>query len=85
MILVITTVEGVTGATVSGTEKTDDSCRRVFIETSVLARRDVGLKIIGSGSTTNVEDFELVINCKPVVAGAEDVAGMETSPLVNLS
>ena len=59
----------------------DDNRRGVFRETSVLVIREVGPVIIGSKSTTSVEDLELIISCKQVVARAEDVAGMETGPL----
>jgi len=51
----------------------------------VLAIRDVGLVIIGSDSTTSVGGFVLGITFKPVVTGAEDVARMETGPLVGSS
>ena len=85
MSLVVTIVEGITRATVSGTEETDSSRRGVFIETSMLAIKEVGLVIIGSGSTTSVGKFRLIVTCKPVVAGAEDVTGMETGLLVTSS
>ena len=77
-------VEGVVGAVVSGKGETS-SIREVFIETSVLATREVRLVIMASGSRTSVGESGLVITIKPVVAEAESVAGMETSPLVNLS
>jgi len=86
VILVVTIIEGIAGAAVSGTEETSSSSRGgVFIETIVLATREVGLVIIGFGSTTSVGEFWLVITCKPVVARAEDVAGMETGLLVDSS
>ena len=46
--------------------------QRSLRETSVLATKEVGLVIIGSGSTSIVGNFELIIICKPVIAGAED-------------
>ena len=81
----VTIIEDIAGATVSGTEETDGSRKGVFREISVLATREVGLIIIRSRSITSIGDFELIINCKLVVARAEDVAGMETGPLVNSS
>ena len=55
------------------------------MKTSVLATREVGLVIIESGLTISVGDLELITSCKPEVAGAEDVAGMEIGPLVDSS
>jgi len=81
--LVVTIVEGVTRATVSGTKGTDDNHKGVFIDTSVLATKEAVLVIIGSRSTTSAGDFKLIINSKPVVAEAKNVVGMETGPLVD--
>ena len=84
-MLVVTIIKGIMGATVSGMEDIDGNRRVVFRETSVLATKEVGLVIIGSRSTASVGDFELIISCKPVVVGAENVAGMEISWLVSSS
>jgi len=85
MILVVTIVEGIVGAAISGIGETGCNQGEVFIETSVLATREVGLVIIRSDSITSVREFGLVITFKSVVAGADDVGGMETSPLVGSS
>ena len=58
-------------AAVSGTGKTGNSRGGLFIETSVLATREVRLVIMGSNLTTSVGESGLVITTKPVVAGAE--------------
>jgi len=76
--LVVTIVKRVAGTTINGMEGTDCSCGGVFMETSVLATREVGLVIIESGSTTSIRDLELITSCKPEVAGDEDNAKMET-------
>ena len=55
------------------------------METSVLATKGVGLSIIESGSTSSMEDLELITSFKSKVAGAKDVAGMKTSSLVDSS
>ena len=75
----VTIIESVTGATINGIEEVDDSRKGVFMKTSVLAIREVGLVIIESGLTTSVGDLELITSCKTEVSGAEDVTGMETS------
>ena len=72
MILVATRVKGVAEAAVSRTEETSTNSRGgLFIETSVLATREVRLVIMGSSLTTSVGESGLVITTKPVVAGAE--------------
>ena len=53
------------------------------MKTSILATKEVGLVIIESESITSVGDLELITSCKAEVAGAEDVAGMETGSLVD--
>ena len=80
--LVVIIVAGVMGAIVNGMEGTDGSCKRVFMETGVLATREVGLVIIESGSIVSVGDLELITICKPEVAGAEDVVGMKIGSLL---
>ena len=80
--MVVTIVEGVAGTAVSTTEKTDSSRGGVFIETSVLATREVGLVIIESRPITDIGDLEKIANCKPEVARIEDIVGMKTGSLV---
>ena len=80
--LVVTIVEGVAGVVVCQTEEIGSSRRGVFMETSVLAIREVGMVIIGSSSTTSVGESGLVITFKPVAAGVKDVAGVKTGSLV---
>ena len=80
----VTNVEGVTGATVNGTEEIGSS-RGVFIKTNVLATREVGLVIMGSGSTISVGESGLVITFKAVAAGIGDVVGVKIDSLVNSS
>jgi len=65
----VTIVEGVTRATVNGTEGSDDSRGGVFMETSILATIEVRLVIIESGSTTSIGDIELITSFKLEVAG----------------
>ena len=83
--LVLTIFEGIVGAAFSKSEETDDSRRGVFMKTSVLATREVGLVIIESGLTISVGDLELITSCKPEVARAKDAVGMETGSLVDSS
>ena len=45
---------------------------------SVVATREIGLVIIGSGSTTSGGEHGLVISAKPIVTRTGDVAGAET-------
>ena len=78
-------VEGVAGAVVSATEEIGSSRGGIFIETSVLATRKVGLVIIGFGSTTSVRESGLVVTFKPVATGIGDMAGVETGSLVDSS
>ena len=51
------------------------------METSVLATREVGLVIMGSGSTTNVGEYRPVITIKPVAARIGDAVGVKTGSL----
>ena len=55
------------------------------METSVLATREAGLVIMGSGSTTSVGESGLVLTFKPVEDGIGDVAGVEIGSLVDSS
>ena len=82
--MVVMIVEGVAGAAVNATEEIGSS-RGIFIKTSVLATREVGLVVMGSSSTTIFGESGLVITIKPVVGEPEIVAGMETGPLENSS
>ena len=63
----VTIVQGIAGVTINGIEGTDNNCGGVFMETSVLATREVGLVIIESGLTTSFGDLELITTCKPEV------------------
>jgi len=83
--LVVIFVEGITGAVVSTTEEIGSSRGGVFMKTSVLATREVGSVIMGSGSMTNVEESVLVITIKPVAVGTRDVEGVKTDSLVDSS
>jgi len=82
--LVVMIVEGVTGVVVSATEKIGSS-RGVFMETSMLATREVGLVIMKSSSTTSIGESGLIITFKPVAIGIRDVAGVEIDSLVGSS
>jgi len=55
------------------------------METSVLATREVGLVIIGSGSTTSTGEHILVITTKPVVTRVEHTMGAKIGSLVTSS
>jgi len=83
--LVVTIIEGVTWAIINETERINGSSEGLFMETSMLATREVGLVIIESGSTTSIGDHELITSCNPEVSGAKGVAGIDTGLLVDLS
>jgi len=83
--LVVTIVEGVAGVVVSPTEEIGSNRGGVFMKTSALATREVGLVIIEFRSTSNVGDLELITSCKLELTGDEDVAGVKTSSLVDSS
>ena len=85
MSLVVTIIEGVIGAVVSAIEEIGSSRGGVFMKTSMMATREVGLVIMGSGSTTSVGESEMVITFNPVAVRIKDVAGVETGSLVNSS
>ena len=53
------------------------------MEIKVLATKEVGLVIIESRLITGVGDLKLTTSSKPEVAGAEDMAGVETGSLVD--
>ena len=83
MSLVVTIIEGIIGAVVSAIEEIGSSRGGVFMKTIMMATREVGLVIMGSGSTTSVGESEMVITFNPVAVGIKDVAGVETGSLVN--
>jgi len=78
------TIEGVTGAVISGAEETVNR-GGVSTDISMLATEKAGSVVVaeGAGSTINVIKLGLVITFRLVVTGAEDTAGMETSSLVS--
>jgi len=80
MTLVVTIVEGIAGATYQWSRRNGQQPGRSLHRDSVLATREVGLV----GSINSIGELGLVITSRPVVAGVEDMTGMEIEDMNQL-